>query len=70
LTPIFQAIEDDLRSQYLLGFYAGEGSRDGRNHRFTIGLPAGLEYQIGGYGYSRTHEFFQAVPPEPKKASK
>ena len=24
LTPIFQAIEDDLRSQYLLGFYAGE----------------------------------------------
>lgn len=70
LTPIFQAIEDDLRSQYLLGFYAGEGSRDGRNHRFTIGLPAGLEYQIGGYGYSRTHEFFQVVPPEPKKAPK
>ncbi|HAF16592.1 MAG TPA: hypothetical protein DHU55_05700 [Blastocatellia bacterium] len=70
LTPIFQAIEDDLRSQYLLGFYAGEGARDGRNHRFTIGLPEGLEYQIGGYGYSRTHEFFHVMPLEPVKATK
>lgn len=58
LTPIFQAIEDDLRSQYLLGFYAAEVSRDGRNHRFTVGLPVGVEYQVGGYGYARTHEFF------------
>lgn len=62
LTPIFQAIEEDLRSQYLLGFYTGEGSRDGRNHRFTIGFPAGIEYQLGGYGYSRTHEFFVNMP--------
>jgi Ca-activated chloride channel family protein len=58
LSPIFQAIEDDLRSQYLLGFYAGEASRDGRNHRFKVSLPAGVEYQVGSYGYSRTHEFF------------
>ena len=70
LTPIFQAIEDDLRSQYLLGVYAGEGARDGRNHRFTIGLPAGLEYQIGGYGYSRTHVFFHVMPREPEKSPK
>ena len=70
LTPIFQAIEDDLRSQYLLGFYAGEGARDGRNHRFTIGLPAGVEYQIGGYKYSRTHEFFHVLQSEPKKPPK
>jgi Ca-activated chloride channel family protein len=64
LTPIFQAIEEDLRSQYLLGFYAGDASRDGRNHRFTVSLPAGVEYQLGGYGYSRTHEFFVKMPSE------
>jgi Ca-activated chloride channel family protein len=58
LAPIFQAIEDDLRSQYLLGFYADEASRDGRNHRFKVSLPAGVEYQVGSHGYSQTHEFF------------
>jgi hypothetical protein len=62
LSPVFQAIEEDLRSQYLLGFYAGEGSRDGRNHSFTIGLPAGVEYQIVGNKYSRTQEFFHVAP--------
>lgn len=62
LTPIFQAIEEDLRSQYLLGFYAGDASRDGRNHRFTVSLPAGVEYQVSGYGYSRTHEFSVKMP--------
>jgi Ca-activated chloride channel family protein len=61
LTPIFQAIEDDLRSQYLLGWYAGEGSRDGRNHSFTITLPKGVEYQIGGFKYARTQKFFHTV---------
>jgi Ca-activated chloride channel family protein len=62
LTPIFRAIEEDLRSQYLLGFYAGDASRDGRDHRFKVSLPAGVEYQLGGYGYSRTHEFFIKMP--------
>ena len=62
LAPIFQAIEEDLRSQYLLGFYAGEASRDGRNHRFKVSLPAGVEYQVGSYGYSRTHEFLVKMP--------
>jgi Ca-activated chloride channel family protein len=57
LAPIFFAIEEDLRSQYLLGFYAGEASRDGRNHRLKVRLPAGVEYQVGSYGYSQTHEF-------------
>jgi Ca-activated chloride channel family protein len=57
LAPIFLAIEEDLRSQYLLGFYAAEASRDGRTHRFKVGLPAGVEYQVSGYGYSQTHEF-------------
>jgi Ca-activated chloride channel homolog len=62
LTPIFKAIEEDLKSQYLLGFYAGDASRDGRSHRFTVSLPAGVEYQLGSYGYSRTHEFFVKMP--------
>jgi Ca-activated chloride channel family protein len=70
LTPVFQAIEDDLRSQYLLGWYAGEGSRDGRNHRFTISLPAGVEYQVGGFKYARTQEFFHVAQPKPEKAPK
>jgi Ca-activated chloride channel family protein len=70
LKPIFQAIEEDLRSQYLLGFYAGEGSRDGRDHRFTIGLPPGVEYQIGGNRYSRTQDFFHVAQAKPAKASK
>lgn len=67
LTPIFQAIEDDLRSQYLLGFYAGEGSHDGRKHRFTVSLPADVEYQVGTNGYSRTHEFFVNMPNDTAK---
>lgn len=67
LNPIFQAIEDDLRSQYLLGIYAGEGARDGRDHRFTIGLPEGVEYQMGGNKYSRTQEFFHVAQGKPAK---
>lgn len=62
LTPIFQAIEEDLRSQYLLGFYIGEALRDGRRHRFALSVPSGVEYQVGGYGYSRKHEFYTANP--------
>ena len=70
LTPIFQAIEEDLRSQYLLGFYAGDGARDGRKHRFTVSLPAGVEYQLGSHAYSRTHEFFIKMPRQPEKSPK
>jgi len=70
LTPIFRAIEEDLKSQYLLGFYAGEGSRDDRNHRLTVSLPSGVEYQLGDYGYSRTHEFFVRMPRDVQKAPK
>lgn len=69
LSPVFQAIEDDLKSQYLLGFYTGEGVRDGRNHRFTISVPAGVEYQIAGLKYKRTQEFFHVVD-KPKKVPK
>lgn len=69
LTAIFQAIEEDLRSQYLLGFYAGETSRDGRKHRFSLSMPSGVEYQIPAYGYSRTHEFF-VTPHGAEKVSR
>ena len=69
LTPVFQAIEDDLRSQYILGFYTGEGSRDGRKHRFTLSMPSGIDYQINGSQYSRTHDFFVG-PSAPNRVSK
>jgi hypothetical protein len=70
LAPIFQAIEDDLRSQYLLGFYLNESANDGRKHAFSLSLPAGLEYQVGQLGYHRKHDFFvdrprQALRPKP-----
>jgi hypothetical protein len=29
-------------------------------HRLVIGLPAGVEYQVGGFGYSQKHELFVA----------
>jgi VWFA-related protein len=66
LTRVFKAIEEDLKSQYLLGFYTKESSNDGRRHRLVIGLPAGVEYQVGGFGYSQKHEFFSA-PTDSKK---
>lgn len=62
LAPIFQAIEDDLKNQYLLGFYLGEKANDGNKHRFSLGMPAGVEYQVGRFGYSRRHEFFVERP--------
>ena len=67
LSLIFQAIEDDLKSQYLLGFYLGETANDGRKHRFSLSLPAGLEYQFGQMDYSRKHEFFVLRPREALK---
>lgn len=64
LAPVFQAIEDDLKGQYLVGFYIGEAGNDGRKHRFTLSLPAGVEYQFGHLEYSRKHEFFVERPHE------
>ncbi|MCM3869947.1 MAG: VWA domain-containing protein [Pyrinomonadaceae bacterium] len=63
LAPIFQAIEEDLKSQYLLGFYINETARDGRKHRFSLKLlPSGVEYSVGRLGYSRSHDFFVNLP--------
>ncbi|MGH9907047.1 MAG: hypothetical protein ACRD8U_15870, partial [Pyrinomonadaceae bacterium] len=68
LAPIFQAIEEDLRSQYLLGFYVSETARDGRRHRFSISLvPREIEYSLGRFGYSRSHDFFVDLPSNTSK---
>lgn len=63
LTPIFQAIEEDLKSQYLLGFYIAESSRDNRKHVWSVSLkPDGIEYSVGRLGFSRTHKFMINQP--------
>lgn len=68
LTPIFQAIEEDLKSQYLLGFYISESSRDNRKHVFSVSLkPDGFEYSVGRMSYSRTHKFMINLPPGAEK---
>lgn len=38
LAPVFQAVENDLRGQYVLGFYPGEAARDGRIHLAAVNL--------------------------------
>ncbi|HKO42117.1 MAG TPA: VWA domain-containing protein [Pyrinomonadaceae bacterium] len=64
LAPMFKAIEDDLRSQFLLGFYLSEAANDGRRHEFSLTMPDKYEYQIIGRGFSRKHKFFVANPRE------
>jgi VWFA-related protein len=64
LTPIFQAIEEDLKSQYLLGFYIADSARDNRKHVFSMSLkPDGVEYSVGRFGFSRSHKFMINKPP-------
>ncbi len=57
LAPIFRAIEDDLRSQYLIGFYIAEKAHDGKSHKLSLSLPDGLQYEIPGHGYENIHKF-------------
>jgi Ca-activated chloride channel homolog len=38
LTPVFEAIDNDLRGQYVIGFYPRETARDGQLHQVAIGL--------------------------------
>ena len=67
LTPIFDAIEDDLKSQYLLGFYISESSKDNRKHVFSVSMkPGGVEYSLAGRGYSRTQKFMINLAPGAK----
>lgn len=67
LKPIFQAIEDDLKSQFLLGFYLNETANDGRRHEFSLSMPANVEYQVSGRGYERRQDFFVARPRQALK---
>jgi Ca-activated chloride channel family protein len=63
LTPIFQAIEEDLKSQYLLGFYIAESARDNRRHTLSVSLkPEAIQYSIWGRRFSRSHEFTIKLP--------
>jgi Ca-activated chloride channel family protein len=64
LTPIFQAIEEDLKSQYLLGFYIAESARDNRRHSLSVSLkPEEIQYSVWGRRFSRSHEFTINLPP-------
>lgn len=64
LSKIFQAIEEDLKSQYLLGFYIADSARDNRKHVWSVSLkPEGLEYSVGRFGFSRTQKFMLNQPP-------
>ena len=64
LSPIFQAIAEDLKSQYLLGFYVGESARDGRDHRVSISITrSGLSYSVSDRGFSGTHHFSVNMKP-------
>jgi Ca-activated chloride channel family protein len=67
LKPIFQAIEDDLKSQFLLGFYLNETANDGRRHEFSLSMPTNVEYQVSGRGYERRHDFFVSRPRQARK---
>ena len=64
LGPVFAAIEQDLRSQYLVGFYVAEGARKGGLHKISIGMTRpGVTYSLGQYGYSKSHDFFVDFTP-------
>lgn len=68
LAPIFQAIEEDLKSQYLLGFYIAESAKDNRKHEWSVTLkPKGIEYSVGRFGYSRTQKFMVNQAPGTKQ---
>jgi Ca-activated chloride channel family protein len=64
LAPIFAAIEEDLRSQYVIGFYVAEGARKGGTHRVSIGLTrSGLSYSVAQYGFAKSHDFMINLAP-------
>jgi len=63
LSSVFKSIEDDLRSQYIVGFYVGEKARDGVAHNVSIVLKeASAEYSLAQFGFSRTHHFSIRLP--------
>ena len=67
LTSIFQTIEDDLKSQFLIGIYLNEKANDGKRHILSMSVPAGLEFQVLPRDYSRTEKFIVERPREALK---
>jgi len=64
LSRIFSAIEEDLRSQYVIGFYVAEGARKGGTHRVSIGITRnGLSYSVAQYGFAKSHDFIVNLEP-------
>jgi Ca-activated chloride channel family protein len=58
LSSVFRAIEEDLRSQYVVGFYVSERARDDRSHKVSISIKKhDVEYSVAQYRFSRTHNF-------------
>lgn len=63
LGPVFNAIEEDLKSQYVVGFYVGDKARDDRLHKISITLKRqNVEYSVAQYGFSKTHHFSVKLP--------
>ena len=63
LSSVFKSIEEDLKSQYIVGFYVSEKARDGVEHKVSIVLTdPSAEYSIAQYGFSRTHYFSIRLP--------
>jgi Ca-activated chloride channel family protein len=68
LAPVFSAIEEDLRSQYVIGFYVGDKARDNRLHKISITLKRkNVEFSVAQYGFSRTHNFSVKLPKRESK---
>jgi hypothetical protein len=67
LAPIFQTIETDLKSQFLIGVYLNEKANDGQRHVINLSVPAGLEFQVLPRDYSRTEKFIIDRPHEALK---
>jgi Ca-activated chloride channel family protein len=64
LGPIFRAIEEDLKSQYLVGFYVAESAHDGQSHRVSINIARpGLTFSVAQHGNAKTHYFFVRLNP-------
>jgi VWFA-related protein len=46
LTKVFQTIEDDLKSQYIIGYYLNETSRNTERHKLSVKLNAKKKLRI------------------------
>jgi Ca-activated chloride channel family protein len=66
LSAVFKAIEEDLKSQYLLGFYTKKSTQAERSHRLVVGFPDGVEYQLGESSYAQRHDVFIAPSTQVK----